>query len=230
MVHTPCALAHHTNVVYKDNLYLFGGNNPRSLNAQEEGTTELHCEKLFYLSLRTFTWSIVRTRGDHVILRDEHSSVYDPETTQMVIFGGFKQGNRTNEVATYNFSTNSWTNVLVPTGDALPCPRSGHSATLHNGNMYVFGGKNDESEKLDDLWVYNIADSKWTKLSPDGECPYPRSGHSCDVYDDWLVLFGGIWDVTKELNDLWFYSISKNVWVKVIDTANSPQIKSPTKN
>ena len=80
LVHTPCPLAHHTNVVYKDNLYLFGGNNPRSLNAQEEGTTELHCEKLFYLSLRTFSWSIVRTRGDHVILRDEHTSVYDPET------------------------------------------------------------------------------------------------------------------------------------------------------
>ena len=148
----------------------------------------------------------------------------------MVIFGGFKQGNRTNEVATYNFATNSWTNVLVPSGDALPCPRSGHSATLHNGNMYIFGGKDNESEKLDDLWVYNIADSKWTQLNPEGDIPYPRSGHSCDIYDDWLVLFGGIWDVTKELNDLWFYSISKNVWLKVIDTANSPQIKSPMKH
>ena len=41
----------------------------------------------------------------------------------------------------------------------------------------------------------------------------PRSGHSSDVYDGYLVVFGGIIDVTKELNDLSIFSFEKNEWI-----------------
>jgi hypothetical protein len=41
----------------------------------------------------------------------------------------------------------------------------------------------------------------------------PRSGHSSDVYDGYLVVFGGIFDVTKELNDLSIFSFEKNEWI-----------------
>lgn len=96
--------------------------------------------------------------------------------------------------------------------------------------MYVFGGKNDSSEKLNDLWLFNIADKKWIEIEPEGEIPFERSGHSSDIYDDYLVIFGGIWDVTKELNDLHIYSFSKNVWMTVQTSANSPQIgRSPVR-
>lgn len=81
--------------------------------------------------------------------------------------------------------------------------------------MYVFGGKDDNSEKLNDLWVYNIADKRWVEIEADGEFPFERSGHSSDVYDDFLVIFGGIWDVTKELNDLHLYSFNENRWITV---------------
>jgi len=27
--------------------------------------------------------------------------------------------------------------------------------------MFVFGGKNDESEKLNDLWTFNLASQIW---------------------------------------------------------------------
>jgi len=93
--------------------------------------------------------------------------------------------------------------------------------------MYVFGGKNDSSEKLNDLWVYNIADKRWIEMSPDGETPVERSGHTTDVFDDYLVIFGGIWDVTKELNDLHFLSFSQNRWINVHNDAVSPAGRSP---
>ena len=51
---------------------------------------EIYADKLFYLNLRTMTWSQMRTRGDQVLLRDEHTAVVDQETGQMVIFGGFQ--------------------------------------------------------------------------------------------------------------------------------------------
>lgn len=88
--------------------------------------------------------------------------------------------------------------------------------------MYVFGGKNEDSEKLNDLWVYSIQEKKWVEIEADGDTPYERSGHSSDVYEDFLVVFGGIWDVTKELNDLHIYSFSQNKWTTVFNSANSP--------
>ena len=39
-----------------------------------------------------------------------------------------------------------------------PCQRSGHSASLYKDGMYIFGGKNDENNKLDDLWEFNFTD------------------------------------------------------------------------
>ena len=133
----------------------------------------------------------------------------------MIIFGGFEQGTRSNQTSVYNFTTNQWENIEIGPGQSVPCARSGHSASISNGNMYVFGGKNEDSEKLNDLWVYNIADKKWAEIEPEGEFPFERSGHSSDVYDDYLVIFGGIWDVTKELNDLHLYSFTNNQWTTV---------------
>ena len=94
--------------------------------------------------------------------------------------------------------------------------------------MYVFGGKNDSSEKLNDLWVFNIGDKKWIEIEAEGEIPFERSGHSSDIYGEYLVIFGGIWDVTKELNDLHLYSFGQNRWITIQSSANSPTIgRSP---
>lgn len=37
------------------------------------------------------------------------------------------------------------------------------------------------------------------------EVPLGRSGHMCDVYGDYMIMFGGIFEITKELNDLTVY-------------------------
>ena len=164
-------------------MYLFGGNSPQSnRDGEDNGESNLNADKLYYLNMRTMTWQLIRTRGDQVMLRDEHTGVVDLESTQMIIFGGFQQGNRTNQTSVYNFTTNQWENIEIAPGQPIPCPRSGHSATIHNGNMYVFGGKDDSSEKLNDLWVYNIADKKWIEIEAEGEVPFERSGHSADVF------------------------------------------------
>jgi len=74
----------------------------------------------------------------------------------MIVFGGFKEGERTNDVAMYNVKTNVWSNDKLPEGAKKPCPRSGHSAVMHNGTMFIFGGKADNSHKLNDLWAFNL--------------------------------------------------------------------------
>jgi len=74
--------------------------------------------------------------------------------------------------------------------------------------MYIFGGKDCDSNKLNDLWAINLKSLEWVRLSPVGNVtPCIRSGHSSAIFDGYLVIFGGILEVTKELNDLHAYSI-----------------------
>lgn len=83
----PGRIAYHTACVYKDNVYIFGGNSPKA--SADENQEEMYSDKLHYLNLRTMSWSVLRSRGDQVLLRDEHTGVIDPESGNMVIFGGF---------------------------------------------------------------------------------------------------------------------------------------------
>jgi len=53
--------------------------------------------------------------------------------------------------------------------------------------------------------------------------PQARSGHSCDVFEgQYLIIFGGIYEITKELNDLHMFDLTKRRWVTVFDESNSP--------
>jgi N-acetylneuraminic acid mutarotase len=145
-MHKPGNVAYHSSIIHKDNMYIFGGNNTRSQAQMEKGEacSDEYCDKMFYLNLKTMSWSLLRTRGDDVYLRDEHTAVYDEESAQMIVFGGFVQGTRVNLISIYNFTNNSWKNVEYHQHVNLPCARSGHSTVVHGGNMYVFGGKNDD--------------------------------------------------------------------------------------
>lgn len=55
------------------------------------------------------TWTAIRTKGELTATRDEHTAVLDAGTGQMIVFGGFIDGFRTNTLAIYNIYTNAWT-------------------------------------------------------------------------------------------------------------------------
>ena len=141
--------------------------------------------------------------------RDEHTAVLDEPNGTMVVFGGFQDGERNNSVAIYQLKTNIWQKVKHPENAKLPCPRSGHTAVVHDGSMYVFGGKADKGIKLNDLWAFNLLSHAWKKINPvDEVIPEIRSGHSSCIYEDLILVFGGIFEITRELNDVYGFSIS----------------------
>ena len=83
---------------------------------------------------------------------DEHSAELDG--SKAVIFGGFLDGERCNTIRTFDLGTHVWS-VIEP-ANAGPKSRAGHSATMHEGKLYVFGGKDDENKKLSDMWVFDF--------------------------------------------------------------------------
>jgi Galactose oxidase, central domain len=89
--------------------------------------------------------------------------------------------------------------------------------------MYVFGGKDNDNNKLNDLWKLDLITYKWQIIIPADKCrPRERSGHSCDIIENYMVIFGGIYEITKELNDLHLYDFRKNKWITVCEESHSP--------
>mmetsp|Transcript_930 Transcript_930/g.947 ORF Transcript_930/g.947 Transcript_930/m.947 type:complete len:125 (+) Transcript_930:840-1214(+) len=61
-------------------------------------------------------------------------------------------------------------------------------------------------------------------MKPEGhELPLPRSGHMCDIYENYMVMFGGMYEITKELNDLLLYDFKLNKWIILFDESVSPK-------
>jgi Rab9 effector protein with kelch motifs len=197
----PGPLSHHTSVLYGDRMYLFGGSGPRS-----KALTDVAPPALWSLDLKTLRWEVVSSRGEVPITRDDHTAVLY-EGNSMFVFGGFVEGERTNEVIRYYFKENRWEEVDA-SEEIQPKPRAGHSAVVHGDHMAIFGGRDEDNEKLNDLWLLNLQTYIWTHVIDAIDMPIPRSGHSACIYKDSMVIFGGIFEVTKELNDLLLFDFA----------------------
>ena len=60
---------------------------------------------------------------------------------------------------------------MINNADAkvAPCPRAGHSAIIRKTDnddfMYIFGGKDDENNKLNDIRRFSFTSNTWSEIS-----------------------------------------------------------------
>lgn len=95
--------------------------------------------------------------------------------------------------------------------------------------MYVFGGKDDENNKLNDTWKFHINSSTWEEVKQVDE-PVPRSGHAACIFKDYMIIYGGIFDICKELNDMHIFDMRADRWLCLFEELHSPQVPpSPEK-
>jgi hypothetical protein len=103
--------------------------------------------------------------------------------------------------------------------------------------MAIFGGRDQESNKLNDVWLFNFSNYSWIHFYV-SDPPIARSGHSACLYKDMMLIFGGIFEVTKELDDMHIFDFKNKRWIiffeeasspiKLRKSVNSPEIQSPT--
>lgn len=166
---------------------------------------------IFVFTFANASWSQLKQPAG-IIARDDHALI-GLEDGSFFTFGGFVSGSRSNEVCHFNKDGGALSGTTVSEGAAVAA-RAGHSVVHSSDKLYVFGGTDDDNDKLGDLWCYDKAADAWSEIkSAEGEIrPVPRCGHSAVVHGDSMYIFGGILELTKELNDLAVFSFSTMKW------------------
>ena len=74
---------------------------------------------------------------------------------------------------------------------------------VYGNFLCVFGGPDEDNQKLNDLWTWDSTNRKWTEIKgTKGTFPHPRCGHSASIDNDMMLIFGGLFEVTHETNDI----------------------------
>lgn len=91
-----------------------------------------------------------------------------------------------------------------------PIGRSGCGCSYDGAaSIYIFGGKADD--RLNDLWRFDLQANMFSRVKDTEDMrPNVRNGHSMNFFDGKLYVFGGIHEVTWELDDLHIFDVK--VW------------------
>lgn len=147
------------------------------------------------------TWTRIST--DTLLPRSSHS--LSIVKSKAYIFGGEQQPREPVDnhvhVFTLQFPSNAEADYQVVkakvTTDegAVPCPRVGHTASVVDDRIYVFGGRGGKAMKpLEEngrVWVFDTKTNQWSHLDPAKGSPYPaaRSYHASTSTEHPLSIF-----------------------------------------
>jgi len=167
-------------------LVVFGGWN------WEQSYRQLH---IFHIG--SSTWRAVDVK--HSVERIWHTSAVvetNESERSMVIFAGedkdiYLQNDMFFVSLDEGSSSYTWTSSLA-SSSSKPADRYGHAMVYHapTQSLFVFGGYGGEMSLWNDLCCYHLPTHTWTKITARSK-PSPRYGHSCILYDNKLVVYGG---------------------------------------
>ncbi|MHA2247889.1 MAG: Kelch repeat-containing protein [Candidatus Hodarchaeales archaeon] len=162
-----------------------------------------------------------------------HEMVYDVQSEMFILVGGKQNllgsGLFYNDVWSYNYETNTWTNV---TPAINPKARWFFSMVydVHADRTLLFGGYTvfDLYSPIlrqgfeEDTWAFDLESKNWVELNPSNN-PGPR-GYTSAIYHyqiDRTILYGG-WNEEHDVlyNDTWSFDYNTKNWNQ--EDKNSP--------
>jgi hypothetical protein len=211
--------SYHSAVYHNGTIYVLGGENSQDKysdfwKSENEGVT----------------WTKI---GDLNKPISNHTMevIYDGDKYYILVLLGIERTETTNDlniievednysskILRYDIVENTWTNV-----NTLISARVGHASCVKpyiNGTtdkIYITGGKNENDEYLNDIWMSDDLGNTWRRLTISAEWGQ-RMGHKMEVisYRD-IYLFGGINNVFEEYNDVWKSTDNGYRWIRIIN-------------
>ncbi|XP_045149670.1 kelch domain-containing protein 4 isoform X1 [Echinops telfairi] len=174
----------------KDELILFGG---EYFNGKK---TFLYNE-LYTYSIRKDAWTRVEIPNPPP-RRCAHQAVVVPQGGgQLWIFGGEfaspdgEQFYHYKDLWVLHLASKTWEQVRSAGG---PSGRSGHRMVAWKRQLILFGGFHESTRDYiyyNDVYAFHLDTLTWTKLSPSGLGPSPRSGCMMSVTPQGVAIYGG---------------------------------------
>lgn len=201
----PGKISHHTASVVGEEVCFYGG-----LQGSDSLAT------IFLFAPATSAWTRLNEPAG-IIARDDHALSSCDDGT-FLTFGGFVNGSRSNEVCHFSKDGNALNGKTVSEGSEIPA-RAGHTTVHYQGKLFVFGGTDDDNDKLGDLWCHDMTSNTCKQIcSEEGEViPVARSGHTATICGTQMFVFGGILELTKELNDLSVFDFTTEKWIRAVE-------------
>lgn len=190
----PAPRGGHTATLVGSDIFVVGGANSQTSFGD-----------VYRLDLVWKHWTRLEQRSDGLRMSNRTSHAAAADTGHIYIFGGYDaEGNFLNDLwvlrvplsAPFNQDAPDGATTLaawsrpVPIGE-VPVAREGHSLTLLDKQLFLFGGYTATGAEVNDLHTYNISEQSWKELSVSGTSPSPRQAHSAVRHGHQLVVAGG---------------------------------------
>lgn len=179
----PSPRAFHVAVAIDCHMFIFGG---------RSGGRRLG--DFWVLDTDIWQWSELTSFGDLPSPRD-FAAASAVGNRKIVMNGGWDGKKWLSDVYVLDTISLEWTELSV-TG-SLPPPRCGHTATMLEKRLLVYGGRGGGGPIMGDLWALKgLIDEEletpgWTQLKLPGQAPSARCGHTVTSGGHYLLLFGG---------------------------------------
>ncbi|XP_026727565.1 leucine-zipper-like transcriptional regulator 1 isoform X2 [Trichoplusia ni] len=197
----------HTAVAYKDAIYVFGGDNGKSM-----------LNDLIRFDIREKSWTKTGCMGVPPAPRYHHSAVV--HRSSMFVFGGYTgdilaNSNLTNknDLFEYKFTSAQWVQWRF-TGQE-PVPRSAHGAAVYDDKLWIFAGY-DGNARLNDMWTINLKGEthQWEHVEQKGQCPPTCCNFPVAVAGGKMFVFSGQ-SGAKITNALFQFDFETHTWSRV---------------
>ncbi|NWH36816.1 LZTR1 regulator, partial [Chloropsis hardwickii] len=198
----------HTVVAYRDAIYVFGGDN---------GKTMLN--DLLRFDVKDCSWCRAFTTGTPPAPRYHHSAVV--YGSSMFVFGGYTGDiysnsnlKNKNDLFEYKFATGQWTEWKAE--GRLPVARSAHGATVYSDKLWIFAGY-DGNARLNDMWTIGLQDREltcWEEIEQSGEIPPSCCNFPVAVCKDKMFVFSGQ-SGAKITNNLFQFEFKEKIWTRI---------------
>lgn len=139
-----------------------------------------------------------------------------------------------NEVNVYDIASSEWYNQATsgptPNIRVNPCAVVVAAPDGSSYNIYMFGGQNlipyDNQTQYNDMWILSVPSFSWIQVNQAGQSvPYPRAGHTCNVWDGQMIVVGGYigTEITCESPGIYIFNLTSLQWVNQFTALTGPQ-------
>lgn len=179
----PSPRAFHIAVAIDCNMFIFGGR----VGGKRLGD-------FWMLDTDIWQWSELTSYGDLPSPR-EFAAASAIGNQKIVMYGGWDGKKWLSDVYILDTISLEWMELSV--SGSVPPPRCGHTATMVEKRLLVFGGRGGTGPIMGDLWALKgLIEQEnetpgWTLLKLPGQPPSPRCGHTMTSGGHYMLLFGG---------------------------------------